>query len=232
MFRFGTSGLLYRSNKLMYDRETETLWRQFTGEPVVGPLATSNIRLKILPIVLTTWQEWLEQHPDTKVLDIDTGFDRDYIPESEPGAVYQDYFASPDPLFPVGPRDERLSPKDVVFALQVRGVPKAYPSSLLARERVVNDSLAGVDLVVLSDGPQGAARAYRRDGHTFTAPLTEGPVQAVRDEDGGLWGVTEEALVLEGDPSMTLERLPGHMSFWFGWYQFFPQTLLYGDGSE
>jgi hypothetical protein len=54
---FGTSGLLYRSNKLMYDRKTNTLWRQFTGEPVVGGLADSGIRLSIFPVVLTQWQE-------------------------------------------------------------------------------------------------------------------------------------------------------------------------------
>ena len=67
---FGTSGLLYRSNKLMYDRKTNTLWRQFTGEPVVGALADSGIRLSIFPVVLTQWQEWVAAHPDTTVLDI------------------------------------------------------------------------------------------------------------------------------------------------------------------
>ena len=70
---FGTSGMLYRSNKLMYDRATETLWHQFRGEPVVGPLAGSGIRLRVLPSVLTTWVEWLAEHPDTTVISNDTG---------------------------------------------------------------------------------------------------------------------------------------------------------------
>ena len=52
---FGTSGLLYRSNKVMYDRATNTLWHQFTGEPIIGPLADSGIRLPFYPVLLTTW---------------------------------------------------------------------------------------------------------------------------------------------------------------------------------
>jgi hypothetical protein len=56
--RFGTSGLLYRSNKLMYDRETRTLWEQYSGEPVWGPLVGSGLRLEVLPAVHTRWSEW------------------------------------------------------------------------------------------------------------------------------------------------------------------------------
>ena len=70
---FGTSGLLYQSNKLMYDRETLTLWRQFTGKPAVGPLVGSDIELEVLPISVTTWGAWRTMHPDTTVLSIATG---------------------------------------------------------------------------------------------------------------------------------------------------------------
>ena len=68
VWEFGTSGLLFRSNKLMYDRGTKSLWHQFTGEPVVGALVGSGIELELLPIVLTTWGDWLAAHPDTTVL--------------------------------------------------------------------------------------------------------------------------------------------------------------------
>ena len=63
VFTFGTSGLLMRSNKLMYDRNTRSLWNQLSGEPVLGPLATSDIRLDILPVVVSTWADWTAQHP-------------------------------------------------------------------------------------------------------------------------------------------------------------------------
>ena len=95
-FIFGSSGFLYRSNKLMFDRETKSLWNQFTGEPVVGPLASSGIKLKIRPVTITTWKAWKDDNPETKVLSLETGHIRDY----DSGVVYNEYFASPDLMFP------------------------------------------------------------------------------------------------------------------------------------
>lgn len=89
---FGSSGFLYRSNKLMYDQETHSLWNQFTGRPVVGALTESDIELKILPVAISTWGKWRSRHPQTKVLSIETGYARDYTP----GRPYGTYFDSPD----------------------------------------------------------------------------------------------------------------------------------------
>ena len=69
-FVFGSSGFLYRSNKLMYDRETNSLWNQFLGSPVVGPLTGSGIELEIRPVVITSWGDWRAGHPHTKVLSL------------------------------------------------------------------------------------------------------------------------------------------------------------------
>ena len=55
-YDFGSSGFLFRSNKLMYDRQTRTLWNQLTGEPVLGPLVGSDVQLSLQPVVLTSWQ--------------------------------------------------------------------------------------------------------------------------------------------------------------------------------
>ena len=86
----------------MYDRPTRTLWNQLTGEPVLGELADQDIKLEILPIVLTSWADWLARHPDTLVLDRETGV---YPAEFyEPGVLYGDYFASERTMFPVWKR--------------------------------------------------------------------------------------------------------------------------------
>jgi hypothetical protein len=71
---FGSSGFLYRSNKLMYDRNTDTLWHQMWGTPAFGPLVGSGIELERLPVTLTTWEAWYAEHPETQVMDFDTGF--------------------------------------------------------------------------------------------------------------------------------------------------------------
>src|SRR5262245_58228560 len=129
----------------MYDHQTESLWHNLTGEPVVGSLAQSGIKLKVLPVVITSWEHWLRDHPDTVVLDINTGYQRDYTP----GQPYGNYFASPNTMFPASPRNNRLPPKSYVFALQVKGEPKAYPLDILEEKEVVNEALGEVTLVIL-----------------------------------------------------------------------------------
>lgn len=235
---FGSSGFLFRSNKLMYDRQTNTLWNQLTGEPVLGELADSDLALEILPVVLTTWADWQAQHPDTLVLDIDTGFERNYAP----GAAYGDYFAYDDTMFPVWQRSDLLAPKDQIFAIRIDELPKAYPIATLIDEQVVNDRLGETDVVLLAPqeiievqgesqrrGPVtyragSPVRAYERAAHTF-APGSE--ANTLVDEDGAIWQVTEEALL--GPDGQALSRLGGHLAYWFGWYAFFPTTAVYGQ---
>ena len=145
-YEFGSSGLLYRSNKLMYDRKTRSLWNQITGEPVVGKLVGSGIKLPVLPIVLTSWGEWKRRHPDTSVLNRETKYRRDYAI----GAFYGDYFASPNTMFPVWKRSQAFPKKERIFAIRIDGVPKAYPLHELNRGGgVVNDTLGSKPLVVI-----------------------------------------------------------------------------------
>ncbi len=217
---FGSSGFLFRSNKLMYDRETNSLWHSLTGEPVVGPLAHSGIRLRTLPVVVTTWGQWQADHPDTKVLSLRTGYPRDYTP----GVPYGAYFASPDTMFPVWQRSRVLPPKAFVYALKLNEVPKAYPLDALERERVTNDTLGGVDVVLVADGAGRTVRAYRREGWRF-AP---GPdARTIVAKDGSRWRVTEGALLPERGGE-GLERVAGHVAYWFGWFAFNPRTLVHG----
>lgn len=232
VLEFGSTGLLMRSNKLMYDRNTDTVWNAMTGEPAFGPLAASDIRLPLLPVVITDWGSWLAEHPDTSVLSLRTGYNRRYIN----GAAYADYFNQPQLMFPVWQTDtsERAN-KSVVFALRLNDTPKAYPLDRILPEDgatgVVNDTLAGVDLVLVARPtpqrtffePGGAAvRAFERGGHLFSPGASP---QQVLDEKGRAWEVTEQALL--GPGGEMLPRLPGHLAFWFGWYGYYPETLVY-----
>ena len=143
---FGSSGLLFRSNKLMYDRATRTLWNHISGEPVLGRLAASGRRLERLPLVVTSWGEWKRQHPDTRTLDPNTGYTRPY----QVGAAYGQYFGSPKLMFPVWRQDRRLAKKARIFAMHLEGIPKAYPlDALAAAAGVVNDTLGSRPLVVI-----------------------------------------------------------------------------------
>ena len=102
---FGTSGLLYRSNKLMFDEETMSLWSTLEGKPVVGSLVGSGVQLTAHPAVTTTWGEWRLEHPTTTALSLETGHRRDY---SE-GAAYREYFSTDRLYFQVANSDRRTA---------------------------------------------------------------------------------------------------------------------------
>lgn len=204
----------------MYDHQTESLWHNLTGEPVVGSLAKSGIKLQVLPVVITTWETWLQDHPDTLVLDINTGFERDYTP----GQPYGEYFAKPDTMFPASPRDHRLSPKSYVFALQLNDQPKAYPLDIIGAERLVQDTLGDIPLLIIADAATRTARAYERGTHTFS--LSEDAASLIDKQSGTVWSIEEGALV-QPQTKERLPRLGGHVSYWFGWYAFYPQTAVY-----
>ena len=234
VLEFATSGLLYRSNKLMYDRGTQTLWRQFTGEPVVGRLADSGIKLEMLPVLLTTWGEWRAAHPDTTVLSPETGFyaAETYTPEWDAESIYFRYRQQPGTMFPVWQKSDLLPEKEEVLGLTVNGEAQAYPLEALRNQPVLNDSLGGRDLVIVTLGAVAGARAYDRGNHEFSAagPGESGVESLILvDEAGKEWRIEEAALVQIEDPAQRLSRLPSHVSYWFGWYAFNLETGVYGQ---
>ncbi len=215
----GTSGFLYRSNKLMYDRATMSLWSTFAGEPAVGPLVGQGIRLDMRHVVTTTWGEWRRRHPETLVLSLETGHQRDY---SE-GAAYREYFATDRLMFGVPELDRRLRNKDEVLALRFDDAPGeqlAIWVGFLSRNPVHHDALGEVEFVVLTDG-SGASRVYESGGRRFGR--WDG-ADTAWDDGGSRWNVGEDALV--GPTGERLERLPAHRAFWFGWHAQYPETRL------
>ena len=207
VYRFGTSGLLYRSNKLMYDRNTRTLWNQFSGKPAWGPLVGQDIRLKVLPVVVTTWGDWHARHPDTTVLSIETGFARNY----GAGVAYNDYFNSPTTWFNVPVQDDRLAAKDDVYVVRVEESLTAYPIALLAQRVLVQDEVGGLGVVVVATADGEGGRSYESGDVSF---ITADPASGtLTDSDGGVWTIREDSL--QGPDGATLPRVGGHNAYWF-----------------
>lgn len=215
----GTSGFLYRSNKLMYDHATKSLWSTLTGAPVVGPLVGQGIELKTLSVVTTNWKEWRRRHPNTLVLSLDTGHRRDY----GEGAAYREYFGTDRLMFNVPKVDDRLLNKAEVLALRSAGPPEeqlAIDATFLAKTPVYHDRIGREAFVVLTD-KSGANRVYAAGGVSFAD--WDGDTSA-RDREGRAWKVGEDGLI--GPAGQKLARLPAHRAFWFGWYSQFPATRL------
>ena len=215
----GTSGFLYRSNKLMYDKATQSLWSTMTGSPVIGPLVGKGIQLEPGSVVTTRWSEWKRRHPQTKVLSLDTGHDRDY----GEGVAYKDYFATDDIMFTVPETDKRLKNKDEVLTFIPRTGQKeslAISARFLNKEWVYQDELNGVDFVVLTD-KSGANRAYVTQGIKFKKWDRD---WSATDASGTTWTVTEDKLT--SDDGRELLRFPAQRAFWFGWRAAYPDTRL------
>ena len=156
---------------------------------------------------------------DTRVLDLRTGYVRDYTP----GRPYGTYFASPETMFPVSPRDDRLRTKDLIFALRLGGQAKAYPLEVLARQSVVNDTVGGRPVVIVAGAGTRTVRAFERGPRQFRFDAQPGELV---DDAGQAWRVEEEALVNRASGER-LGRVAGHLAYWFGWFAFYPDTLLY-----
>jgi len=117
---FGVSGLLYQSDLLMYDHQTESLWSQIATAAVAGPM--TGTKLPLLFLEHTTWTEWKAAHPTTLVLSTKTGYPRNY--DRDP---YLGYAQRRDLMFDVTHADATYHPKEWVLGLEVKGVFKAYP---------------------------------------------------------------------------------------------------------
>lgn len=214
---FGSSGLLYRSNKLMYDRGTDTLWKALSGEPAMGPLVGKGDMLPVLPLTVTTWGAWRQQHPETTVITRDTGHQRDY----RPGAAYGSYFGSDELMFPVwtdNPADMDLARKDWLWVVVLDGARKAYPLRDLADQPILHDRFNDTDLVLITDPTTQAVRVYAGDDR-----------QLQRVDDAWQVGGTAVTLTAQAITGSDIHwpRVAGHRAYWFTWGAFFPNAPVY-----
>ncbi len=155
---FGVSGLLYNSDVLLYDRNSETLWSQLMLKAVAGPLKGTS--LEMVTVSHTTWADWRSRHPKTEVLSEDTGFRRNYGDDPYPG-----YESSRRVIFPVSNKDGRYHPKERVIGLLVNGRAKAYPFVELDRAGGrVEDVFAERSLTVEFDAQHQTARVLDPSG--------------------------------------------------------------------
>ena len=235
VYDFGTSGKLRRSDLIMWDRQTESWWQQFTGAGIVGELAGK--KLTILPASIISFADFRAASPDGKVLSRKTGFNRPY--GQNPYAGY-DRADQPPFLFD-GDLDGRLLPKERVATVTIGEVDAAFPFSILEEERVVNYTINGNDLVVffksgtVSALDQSSIKGSRDVGATG---LFDGQVNGrkltfrddggrfVDNETGSVWNILGQAIEgpLTGE---TLVPVVHANHFWFAWGAFKPDTLIY-----
>lgn len=215
---FGTSGKLYNSNLVMYDRSTESYWSQAMGKAIVGE--RTGYVLERVPFDVAYWEDWKAINPNTKVLSQDTGFGRPY--GADP---YGDYYTSQSIYFPISNHDDRLGVKEIIVGLEHNEVYRAYSLSRIEEQHVINDDLAGKPVLLASHYPF-MARAFDRtiDGQVLEFEYDDGVM--TDKQTGSVWnfdGVAEQGELA----GKRLERLPFDQGFWFEWAAFHPETEVY-----
>lgn len=216
---FGTSGKLYNSNLLMYDRYTESYWSQALGMAVKGEL--TGYQLDLVPFDVITWGDWKQLHPDTKVLTTDTGHIRSY--STDP---YGNYYTEPRIMFPVEYRNDRLPPKEIIIGFNEDGVYKAYKQNDIESNIIINDSIGETPIMLVSLFSENS-RAFERtiNDNTLNFVYEDGKILDIQTNSEWNYDGLSVSGELEGTQ---LERMPIEPGFWFEWIAFHPETLVYG----
>ena len=232
---FGTTGNLRNSDLVMWDRQTESWWQQITGEAIVGQL--TGRKLEMLPATILSWQAFKQQFPQGRVLSRETGHRRSY--GSNPYAGYDK--ADEPPFLFEGKLDGRLSPKERVVTVSLAGDDVAYPFPLLAKERVIADSVGGQPVVVFfqpgtasaldasaieNSRDVGATGVYRPEIEGRRLTFSWRNAGFVDAETGSRWTVLGRAI--EGPlVGKQLEPVVHGNHFWFAWAAFKSGTRIY-----
>lgn len=236
--RFGVSGLLWRSDLVMYDTVSETLWSQLIATAIRGPRTGETLTL--VPSTLTTLASWRDTHPDTEVLlpppeseTVTSAGPFDYVADR-----YARYRASRQ--LGLGPESEADGPhpKTQVLGVAVNGTARAYPYPAVREAGVVNDTVGGRPVVVATVPDEGASAlrgtlvGYDRrvDGQKLTF-TPDGPEQM---RAGGTQWKVATGRGLDG-PYADGRLVPlddARTTHWFAWKEFYPDTDRYGAGDD
>ena len=216
---FGVSGKLILNAMVMYDRQTDSLWTQFLGEAVEGPLA--GTKLEFVSSQLATWSAWKEEYPDTLVLDTQGPVSDHYTPyytDGRSGVLGQSYV------------DGRLPSKELVVGISGQTGQRAYPHSRLAEIPVLNDEFDGIDILVTLDVVARSTSVFRRDlaGVELTFSQASGTGQMTDSETGTVWSKTSGVALAGPLKGNRLTAYPSFDAFWFAWTDFYPNTELFG----
>jgi hypothetical protein len=217
---FGTSGKLYNSNLVMYDRTSKSLWSQALAQSIVGKYA--GVKLERIPFDVAYWKEWKELYPESRVLSRDTGSSRPYGVDP-----YGDYYTNPDVLFPISNRDDRVGLKQIVIGLENQGQYMAYKLQDIENNKVINDDVNGRQIALFSLYPF-MVRVYDPivDGQTLRFEYNQGNHNFIDKQTGSQWNF--DGLAVNGTmKGKQLRVMPYDEGFWFEWVAFHPQTDVY-----
>ena len=223
---FGVSGLLYNSNLIPYDRETDSNWSQMRLDCINGPLIEAEI--EVFTLFETTWKTWKEMYPSTLVVSDFTGYSRSYGQYPYGNYRTNDSYI----IFPVNNRDGRLPNKDRVHGIIRNNDSRIYPLSLFGNNvAVIQDTFKLEDYVIVGNSSDNFAVAFfSRIGDKILSfsPLQDDYPIIMSDEEGNMWDVFGKAVSgpREGSQLVPARSFTG---YWFSFAAFYPSLTIYGE---
>ena len=215
---FGTSGKLYNSNLVMYDRLTDSYWSQALGKAIVGEL--TGYELSTIPFDVIKWGDWKSLHPDSVVLTTNTGHVRAYGVDP-----YGNYYTETRIIFPVENTDNRMHPKEIILGFNDGDIYKAYKQQDVESAVIINDQINNNPIFLVSLYPENA-RAFERtvDGKVLEFFFKDESI--IDKETNSEWNY--DGVAISGSLVGTeLNRIPFNPGFWFEWIAFHPDTDVY-----
>jgi len=239
ILEFGTSGSLYTSALVMYDRQTESLWLHFEGLAIEGPL--EGTRLEFIPVQTLSFEQFRREHPGGKVLSRNSGFSRNYGQNP-----YDFYDTAERPFLFDGEVDERLPAIARVVAVEIEDEAVAYPYGVLSSDEgasVAHDAVGGEEIVVFwragvrsaLDNPEielgrdvGTSGVFLRTvrGQELTFRVEGGEI--VDEQTGSVWslGGRVRSGNFQGEELTSVHHLD---TFWFAWSSHKPDTEIFRE---
>ncbi|MCH7763563.1 MAG: DUF3179 domain-containing protein [Candidatus Marinimicrobia bacterium] len=223
---FGVSGLLYNSNLIMYDRETDSRWPQMHLASAAGELKGTAIKLQ--PLLETTWKNWRKLFPETKVINSQTGYSRNY--DFYPYGRYRtcnSTFCRDYIFFPIAYTDNRLKAKDRVLALIGKdGSAKAFRISQFNKPIIIQGLLDGEQFNAVISGEDNLAIAFSTDKNLYieTWDIENGDITLTSRSTGQSYDILGNPKDGAGDK---LTAGNGFIAYWFSVAAFYPNTELY-----
>jgi hypothetical protein len=233
-YTFGTSGLLRNSDLVMYDRQSDSLWQQFTGEAIVGDL--TNQKLQSLTSSIISFKDIFLSYPNTEILSINTSYDRNYC--KNPYSGYDNINSSP---FLINRDiDDRLKPMRRVATIEINSKYKAYPYNILKKKNIINDTFENKNIVLFYKKNVLSVLDNRDIGDSKnigTAIIYDSKVKGKNLEfyykngyydkqTNSKWNILGKAISgeLKGEQ---LKSYNFGSHFWFAWVIFKPNTIVY-----
>ena len=181
--------------------------------------------MSFLPLIHTTWEEWLALHPETSVLSFDTEFQSQYrtVTIGRPNRRFDRDLLSVD---------DRLRSEDLVLGVMVGDEFAAYPVAALEQTSgVINVDVAGVPIVIFYDAAANAGIAYSRnlDGQVARFERVSGTSFLAADSiSGSRWDFSGRD-VSDDHAEASLQFVTSYLSEWYGWSAYHPDTTVYQE---